>query len=210
MNSLNIISAHVIGTTPKPVRSRSVSDDLRSKESIPAQPKRSASQHSIFKTVQTEANDAAPNDKPGNEGENKENMEIEHPDTDYVDEKTPLLEEPLSEISETKESIRGPHLSIKRIFDALTESIKWVLTKLAAPGVLLISCFYDDDGRFSAAAPIRKLRRKRVHRSSLQSTATVGLSGVSDNSESENYLSRDRGDKLLWMKGEYKQGDLFV
>ena len=185
MNSLNILSAHVIGTTPKPTRSRSVSDGLRDKENQLSQPKRSASQHSISKSLQP--------GQPEFELEIKQKKDLKPDEAisdEQIDEKTPLLATSSLDLSGTTKSKRGPHLLIKRIADALTESIKWVLSKIIAPGVYLVSCFYDEQGHFSPIMPIRRLRRRPPPKKGLKSTAhAVGLSRFSEASDTDTYLS---------------------
>ena len=185
MNSLNILSAHVIGTTPKPARSRSVSDGLRDKENLSQQPKRSASQHAISKNVQP--------DQPEFKLEKKLEEDTQSAETlseEPVDEKTPLLHSSSVDIVETKNSRRGPSLLVRRIAHALTESIKWVISKIIAPGVYIVSCFYDEQGHFSPIMPIRKLRRRPPPKKGLGSTAhAMGLSRSTQASDSGMYQS---------------------
>ena len=189
MNSLNILSAHVIGTTPKQSRSRSVSDGSRDKESLPSQPKRSASQHSVPKAVAEDLPEVKVEVKQEEDGQSTTGLSEEH-----VNEKTPLLDPPSTDLVETKQSKRGPYLLVKRIADALTESIKWVLTKIVAPGVYIVSCFYDEAGRFSAIMPIRRLCR-RPKKGSNSTAHAIGLSHTSDASDTDTVLS-EKGSSL--------------
>ena len=188
MNSLNILSAHVIGTTPKPIRSRSVSDGLRSKETLLDTPKRSASQYHLAKLAPEDVPEFQVGVKREDEGDKKPMDEVTKA---QFDEKSPLLASFSTDVMETKESKRGSRLFIKRVFDALTETIKWMLKKLAAPGVFVASCFYDDRGHFSVATPIRRMRNKRTAtKGGRHSTAqALGLSGSSESSDSDSYLS---------------------
>ncbi|KAI0102020.1 NLI interacting factor-like phosphatase-domain-containing protein [Nemania sp. FL0031] len=65
---------------------------------------------------------------------------------------------PLLEKTETKEKgIRGSawHLYPARIASGLINSIRWVLSTMAAPGVYLIACLYDANGNF---APLHQLK----------------------------------------------------
>ena len=192
MNSLNILSSRVIGQTSRPPRSRSLSDGLRSKELPPAQPKRSASQHTIVKpepesdeklqpSLKTEEEDAKNDDSKANS----------------VDENTPLLEKlsediPL-EVGNSKSRVR---LIVKRVVDALTHSIKWVLSKLIAPGVYVVACFYNEEGRFSPLAPIHRTRRRSPPKNGTKSTANaVGLSRTSESSDSDQFESEKSASK---------------
>ena len=184
MNSLNILSAHVIGTTPKPIRSRSVSDGPRDKESLPPQPKRSASQHAIAKN--SDAEPPEPEARVKQEESNQTALDLSEK---HINEKTPLLEKPTMDILETRKSRRGSYLLVKRIADALTESIKWVITKIVAPGVYIVSCFYDEDGHFSAIMPIRRVRRRLSRKGSVSTAHAVGLVHGSESSESETFMS---------------------
>ena len=179
MNSLNILSSRVIGQTPpslseKPPRPRSLSESGRGKEREVFQPRRSASQHENAgflvpagrKVVPAVSHDAV---KP----EDEDNPE-------FPNEKSPLLpdERPVLKAGSKQSRL---HLVAKRLVDALTKSLKWVLSTLAAPGVYVLTCFYNEEGNFSPLLPIHKMRGKLPRRSGSNSTAhAVGLSGSSD------------------------------
>ena len=184
MNSLNILSAHVIGTTPKPARSRSVSDGLRDKESLPQQPKRSASQHAISKNVQPDQPELNLEKKLDEDTQSTETLSEE-----LIDEKTPLIQTSAVDAVETKDSKRESSLLVRRIAHALTESIKWVLSKIIAPGVYIVSCFYDEQGHFSPIMPIRKLRRLPPKKGLGSTAHAVGLSRSTQASQSDMYMS---------------------
>ncbi|CAF9910814.1 MAG: hypothetical protein GOMPHAMPRED_007188 [Gomphillus americanus] len=187
MNSLNLISAKVIGTIPKPIRSRSLSTESRASNSVSTQPRRSFSQHSLAHN--TNLIDLRAQLKHEDKG--KESFEVGN--GDGIDEKTPLLEEPASNLTETKEIGRSGHLSIKRIFDAITEGIKWVLIKIASPAIYVVSCFCDSEGRFSLSAPFKRTRRRpsRTNTSSVGQTAGMLADGSdSDRTFTEKTVSR--------------------
>ncbi|MCJ1454978.1 Nuclear envelope morphology protein 1 [Mycoblastus sanguinarius] len=179
MNSLNILSARVIGPTlpaaPTTHRPRSYSDGSLSKNNTESKPKRSLSQHvKGAATDTTEEKEEAPGRDKGNEDGSTDAI------SDDISEKTPFL-------VETRPSSRpGPkynklRLAARRLVDALTESLKWVLSTLASPGVYIVAGFYNDKGTFSPLLPVRKLGRVLSMRNGTKSTAqAVGLSGSSD------------------------------
>ena len=185
MNSLNILSSRVIGQTPsqvseKPPRPRSFSESGRGIEREVLQPRRSASQHENTglpaavgaQAVTPVSQDAATWPEKKEEKEEGNNIGA-------LNEKTPLLKDEKTQQKFT--SLSRLHLAAKRLVDALTESIKWVLSTLAAPGIFVVTCFYNEEGSLSPLLPIHKLRRKLPKRSGSNSTAhAVGLSGSSD------------------------------
>ncbi|MCJ1243445.1 Nuclear envelope morphology protein 1 [Trapelia coarctata] len=182
MNSLNLLSARVIGKLPSPPqsatrssRSRSISEGV-GKQSTPAPPRRSASQRSISDSSTIVDEKALSTAR--REDATKENI----PSEETVDEKTPLIDGKDSGLEpEVKPSRNRLHLVAKRLASAFVESLRWILSKLAAPGIYLVTCFYDSEGRFS---PLIPLRRKPQKRNSSTSTAhAVGLSGSSDPNE---------------------------
>ena len=178
MNSLNILSARVIGQTlpqtpDQPIRTRSFSESVPSKGVGISQPRRSASQHE-------DASLLAAAEKFGWTDECKR----EDDNTgELLDGKTPLLHDPNPDLNPKLKKSRL-RLVAKRLVDALTESLKWVLSTLVSPGVYVVTCFYDDDGHFSPLMPIRKVNRRLPKRNGSSSTAhAVGLSGSLDHSE---------------------------
>lgn len=146
MNSLNIISARVSPTSsPVPTRTNSlsalgiaVSSEDRPRDTDdglePGEKDRLTAEPETFSL------DGAQEDE-----------------TDYaVDENSPLLfTPPAKEIS----SLRGPPwVTIpKRIASTFINSLRWVLSTLATPGVYLIACLYDEHGNFSPLGQLRRL-----------------------------------------------------
>lgn len=182
MNSLNILSARVIGPTPPQTpttnRSRSYSDSNLRQGNSDSKPKRSASQHvkgGITDTI--EERDARPSNT------NAEGDRSVEKTPDEVSEKSPLLanipepeapSEPGSRYSKTLSAA-------KRLVHALTESLKWVLSTLVSPGLFVVTGFYDEKGGFSPLLPVRQLRHALPKRNGRKSTAhAVGLSGSPD------------------------------
>ena len=174
MNSLNLLSSRIIGQTPplipeKTSRSRSLSESVRNKDADVHKPKRSSSQHDNTGSLAIER------EKLISSRREDEHIKQEDPRIESADEKTPLLEKLVPEIDyEIKQS--RLRLAAKQLVDALTESLKWVLSKLAAPGVYVVTCFYDEKGHFSPLVPLRKVGRKLPTRNGSNSTAhAVGL-----------------------------------
>ena len=179
MNSLNILSARVIGQTPPESlpspRARSLSEGSIHKGNVESPPKRSASQHvkagpsNIFGEKESQATD--------DETEMHQNIQ-QNPGT--IDEKLPLLEE-LKSVSKPYHKHSKLRLFAKRLVDALTESLEWLLYTLSAPGVYVVTCLYDDKGKFAPFSPIRRLSRVLPRRTGSKSTTqAVGLSGAPD------------------------------
>lgn len=193
MNSLNILSARVIGPTPPQTpttsRSRSYSDSNLRHGNSDSKPKRSASQHvkgGITDTIEEwEA-------RPSNA--NAEGDESVEKTPDEVSEKSPLLANiPEPEATSESGSRYNKILSAaKRLVHALTESLKWVLSTLVSPGHFVVTGFYDEEGGFSPLLPVRQLRHALPKRNGRQSTAhAVGLSAspslaISSSSDHKN------------------------
>ena len=185
MNSLNILSARVIGSTPPQTpsshRSRSYSDsNLKQNSTEKKQPKRSASQH-----VKGGATDSLEEKDTNHTNEKVDEPEQVDPVPD-VDEKTALLAEPEDAEPPSKPSSKYTklRLAVKKLVAAFTESLRWVLSTLASPGVYIVTGFYDEKGNFSPLLPIRKLGRGLPGRNGKSSTAqAVGLSGSSASSD---------------------------
>ena len=194
MNSLNILSARVIGSIPpqtpspgKAPRSRSVSEGVRKKVASYA-PKRSASQHEKVgypdhadeKSTEFIKQEGVVED--GRQGALEAASGQEPLEANTADEKTPLLDDVKAEpdlgLRQSRSRLR---LVTKRLIDALTESLKWVISKLVAPGIYLVACFRDSEGRLSPLLPMRKGQRRNTNRNgSASTTRTIGLSGSSD------------------------------
>ena len=182
MNSLNILSARVIGPTPPQTpaknRSRSYSDGSWRKSDSLNKPRRSVSQH--VKGVEADS-----------VGETGRISSIEGPkeaayirsEPDGMDEKTPLLTEEKRDFSPTKPETRYAKLRLttKKIIAVLTESLRRVLSTLASPGVYVLGGFYNERSEFSPLLPIRRIGQRLPKRSGRASTTqAVGLSGSSD------------------------------
>ena len=151
MNSLNILSSRVIGQSSSSTRPRSQSQS----GSRPASPHgdfakfRSYSEENFRTSLNLDqAYDGSIS--PANEAHEDEAL-------DSLDEKTSLLHGTQKDGTLVAKSTW--RLFTKRIFDAVTETIRFILSTLAAPGVYVAQCFQGEDGHYSVLVPIRKIWR---------------------------------------------------
>lgn len=84
-----------------------------------------------------------------------ETQDAEDENDEAVHEETPLLDVEKSESRDLQ--LSGWHVIPKRISSSLIDSIRWIFSTLAAPGVYLIACLYDERGNFAPFSQIRKL-----------------------------------------------------
>ncbi|KAF2142577.1 uncharacterized protein K452DRAFT_226673 [Aplosporella prunicola CBS 121167] len=153
MNSLNILSGISSTPPPSPPRSRaaSLSDQTKSENrsrSRGRKPSHDVQAHALGEKIG--AGDGE-EDKLGN-GQDAP-----------VDGKTALLGDKKPEaVGDAKDS-SGWYFP-KRMASALTGALRVVLAVVFAPATYLISCFYDDDGRFSIIMPLYRVARKMPRR----------------------------------------------
>ncbi|KAK4158541.1 NLI interacting factor-like phosphatase-domain-containing protein [Chaetomidium leptoderma] len=150
MNSLNIISARVSPPpSPAPTRSNSLSALGLAVSSDGDGPRQN----------QTESALGNIDEKDGLMDESNELRQEGTPADDDrshgypIDDTTPL-------IAQSKEfSPRGSPwvLYPKRIANAFVNSIRWMLSAFATPGVYLYACFCDEDGNFAPLQQLKKL-----------------------------------------------------
>ena len=181
MNSLNLLSARVIGRIPqtpqsavKSTRSRSISAERSTPASHIPQPRRSASHREIAGASFTVDEEV----RVGNQQDDSKEEESKG----NLNEKKPLISDTSTvQKPDVKPSRNRLLLVAKRLAHALADSLRWVLSKLAAPSAYVIACFYDNEGHFSPLLPLRNTRRKTRGNGRTGSTAhAVGLSGSSD------------------------------
>ncbi|KAI1335406.1 NLI interacting factor-like phosphatase-domain-containing protein [Xylariaceae sp. FL0016] len=139
MNSLNIISARVSPTSsPAPTRSNSLNH--------------------LGLAVAPSSDSNAPSDGHPHSDTGASPSESDQTDAhEYahdVDEKTPLLNK--GDAREPNSRSYSWHVIPARMVNGFFNSVRWVLSTIAAPGVYLIACFYDEQGNFS---PLRQLRK---------------------------------------------------
>jgi CTD nuclear envelope phosphatase 1 len=215
MNSLNILSARVSPPqTPAPSRSNSYGNILSSATVTEV---RRNSRGAIFSEKMDDAPDAP---------------DADDDDDRTVQEDTPLLEKEGNEQSASHRS--GWRIIPKGISFALIDSIRWIFSTLAAPGVYLIACLYDERGAFAPFSQLRKFgpsfpRGKRasiaqaVGMSSTNSETLLGnqnngkssfgrrgsakaMRGVSSNSSSSGISSESESDRERSMSEGEKLG----
>ncbi|KAL1964287.1 hypothetical protein VTN77DRAFT_7107 [Rasamsonia byssochlamydoides] len=160
MNSLNILSSRVIGQTSSSnlARSRSHSQS----DASPASARGDLAKARSYSEQQFRFNDGFHENETENEKERELDHETQtsenfHDDTADFDEKTPLLRE-----LQKNATVPAPSklfLIAQQLFDAIAETIKIILSTLAAPGVYASRYFRNDDGSYSPVAPVRKIRR---------------------------------------------------
>ncbi|KAJ6150847.1 hypothetical protein N7470_007441 [Penicillium chermesinum] len=165
MNSLNILSSRVIGQSSNSTRPRSRSQS----ENRPATPQGDFTLNPNYDGSVSSANE-----------DNDEAL-------DSVNEKTSLLHGTHKDGTiVTKSTWR---LFTKRIFDTITETIRFILSTVAAPGVYLAQCFQDDDGRYSLLVPIRRIWRPSAE---ARIRSEKGVSGQQAGGEVARYASKHR------------------
>ncbi|TGJ75893.1 hypothetical protein E0Z10_g10941 [Xylaria hypoxylon] len=143
MNSLNIISARVSPTTsPAPSRTNSLSHI-----GLAAAPPGEGV---------VSSDDTATRDKGAKVDEPHDHVFEKAPDNTFSEgtsETSPLLGN--KETGEKGTRAHAWHLYPARIASGLINSIRWVLSTIATPGVYLIACLYDANGNF---APLYQLK----------------------------------------------------
>lgn len=137
MNSLNFVSSRV-----SPSSSQA--------------PSRSSSLGSMGITVTSEEEQQTSRRDPDEKNDTlaAEPDEYEHA-TPIADDRTPLLAGSESKDMGVRQS--AWHQVPKRIATVFIESLRLVLSTLAAPGVYLMACFYDEFGNFAPLVQLRKL-----------------------------------------------------
>ena len=191
MNSLNIISARVIGPAPKAAqtnnRPRSHSEGQAKKANTDDKPRRSASQH-----VRSGAADQF-NAKEKASDINSIAKTSSEAAPEISDEKTPLLSKSAGSSDSPRSDPRYKRLRIitRQLLDAITKSVAWVLSTLVSPGVHVVTGLYDEKGHFAPLLPFRRLGRVVQRKQGGRSTAqAVGLSGSSGSPESPLNLDK--------------------
>ncbi|GKZ38952.1 nuclear envelope morphology protein 1 [Aspergillus brasiliensis] len=184
MNSLNILSSRVIGQSSLPARSRqrsrSQGDVARASEPGDLAKLRSYSESNFHSTEAHENSHDAPD----------ENIIYSHEIT--FDEKSPLLRSIQKDGSFATKSTLG--FVAQRFFDAIAETIKFILSTIAAPGFYVAQCFEDDNGHYSFMAPVRRLRRSVSGRPSKSTSSTTAGRG-SRQAESKRRTGTSRRSK---------------
>ena len=187
MNSLNLLSARVIGTTtsekPQASRPRSYSEGNLNNPPPDNPLKRSASQHAKRSSPTVD-------DADGGSLHVEKEEDIDHSFQDNVlddpDEKEPLLRPEANNATAQSHHSKIRRI-VRRLAEILSASLKWALSVLIAPGTYILSGFYDEKDRFSPSAPLRKLSRLSFKNPGTHSTTqAVGLSRSPNNSKTSS------------------------
>jgi CTD nuclear envelope phosphatase 1 len=145
MNSLNILST--IGTPPpSPQRSRTSSASDITKV---------AEEDKSWPSQQLAGSELGKGDDPTYPKGDDEHWQSDESGS-YLDEKTPLLQS--IRTGEDAQAVGSPWWP-QRVAGAMVGTIRIVLSTIFAPGRYLVACFYDDEGRFSAMMPMRRIGR---------------------------------------------------
>ncbi|KAM3515080.1 hypothetical protein MY11210_001318 [Beauveria gryllotalpidicola] len=157
MNSLNIITSRVSpASSAAPTRSNSLT-----------------SMGLELPGIDEKLHDAREGHRP--EGKDTEPfpdaVEGSHDEKSTPSEQRPLLSES-KESPEAWDTSRGQWLP-RRMLSSVINSIRWLLSTLASPGVYLIACFFNEDDVFAPMSQLKKLfgvypnsRRKEAYGSS--------------------------------------------
>ena len=191
MNSLNLLSSRVIGSSAaddsQSHRQRSYSEGNLGSLNVDSKPKRSASQRATRVTAVQLGDDETRSSIEKNDSD----IDIKAEEED-LDEKTPLLRssEPFTKPNGGHSK---PHAWTKRLVDAVTASLQWILSSLIAPGEFVVRAFYTEDGRFAVSMPLRKLSRISFgrQRSKQNKSEKAGYYTKSSNEGSRRLKSKD-------------------
>lgn len=189
MNSLNLLSASVLGQTrSESRRPRSNSEGSKRKEQAPSPPKRAASQYHLpIKTSENGSTHWLAQPAKTAKVEKKEEDE-------QLDEKTPLLGDNSSSnfAVESKAPKSTFTVLLERLSGALIESARWIVTKALAPGVYIVALFYTDEGLFSPMAPVRRLLRHGAGKSKSKNASSAQRAAGKPNANGSGELSEKR------------------
>jgi CTD nuclear envelope phosphatase 1 len=178
MNSLNILSARVSPPqTPAPSRSNSLASILS-----PAAVTESRSSSRAGFNEKTEGTIDAPDD--------------EDDDDSALREEAPLLKTGDGVYSNSREW----HSIPRTISVSFLDSVRWVLSTLAAPGVYLIACLYDERGNFAPFTQIRKLGM--VLSGGARRASTAQALGFSSADEGSSLEGQSNGRSAVGRRGK--------
>jgi len=188
MNSLNILSGRVSPPqTPAPSRSNSYGNIL---SSTTAEPRR-GSREDIYNEKKEGVSDSA-DPESGNDK--------------TISERIPLLLD--KERDEQLNSESSGWSIISRLSSNLLDSIRWVLSTLAAPGVYLIACLYDERGKFAPFSQIGKAGTVLLRGTRASTTQALGLSTVQEGS-SLSLGAQNNGKSLAGRRGSVRASKVF-
>ena len=156
MNSLNILSSRVIGQSSNSTRPRSQSQGgEKGRETLRGDLGKSRSYSSDDFRSSVSFNPSYDGIASADDRDDEDDDDDNH---HAYDEKSTLLQGVQKDGTMVTKRYTW-RLITHRIFDAITETINFILSTLAAPGVYLAQCFRSDDGRYSILTPVRKIWR---------------------------------------------------
>ncbi|KAI9376817.1 NLI interacting factor-like phosphatase-domain-containing protein [Aspergillus egyptiacus] len=168
MNSLNLLSSRVIGQTSSPRRKK------RSQSQGDISPVVAPGDLAKFRSYSESNFRAIDTDEKINGHTFDPSEDVDH-DEHTINEKTPLIQGLQKDPSLATKSSLG--LIAQRFLEAVTETLKFILETLAAPGIYVAQCFRDETGGYSPMTPVRKLRRSISGSSSSKSRSTQSRNG---------------------------------
>ncbi|KAJ5226714.1 NLI interacting factor [Penicillium citrinum] len=155
MNSLNILSSRVIGQSSNSTRPRSQSQGEKGRETLRGDLGKSRSYSSDDFRSSVSFNPSYDGIASADDRDDEDDDDDNH---HSYDEKSTLLQGAQKDGTMVTKRYTW-RLITHRIFDAITETINFILSTLAAPGIYLAQCFRSDDGRYSLLTPVRKIWR---------------------------------------------------
>lgn len=189
MNSLNILSSRVIGQTSSSPRPRSRSQGERRRDALPGD----FGKHRSYSTDNFRSRTVSEKSYDGTASPAEDDRDEDT--THSFDEKSPLLHEIQHDSAlVTKSSWR---LLTKRIFDAITETIHFILSTLAAPGIYVAQCFRDDDGCYSLLTPVRKIWRTSTDKRIRSNKGASRIEGRQRSSSTRKLKPRSSQESIL-------------
>lgn len=175
MNSLNILSARVSPPqTPAPSRSNSYGSIFPST--------------TITASRRNSRGDVIEKTEPANDLQTEQDNDPSFP------EETPLLNKEGGVYSNSNS--RAWHRIPRAISAAFLDSVRWVLSTLAAPGVYLIACLYDEGGNFAPFSQFRK-----VFSGGARMASTTQALGISSTDEGALLASQGNGRSTVGRRG---------
>jgi CTD nuclear envelope phosphatase 1 len=182
MNSLNILSARVSPPqTPTPSSSNSYGNILSS-------------------TAVTESRGGSRRDINEKTEGTIDAIDAENEEDATFREETPLLDKGSEAYSNPNS--RTWHSIPRTISIAFLDSVRWVLSTLAAPGVYLIACLYDERGNF---APFRQFwKLGTVFSGGPRRASTTQALGISSTDEGNLLAIQSNGRSAIGKRGSSK------
>jgi CTD nuclear envelope phosphatase 1 len=113
--------------------------------------------------------------------------DAENANDEAAGEETPLLDKGKRELPEEEAS--GWLAIPKRISSAFIDSIRWILSAVATPGIYLIAFLYDEEGNF---APFSQMRRNARRASTAQTLGLSSMEGSSSGGQNNRKSALDR------------------